>query len=404
MSILVSILGLGFLILIHEAGHFFVARAVGMNPRKFYLGFPPALVKTKRNGIEYGVGAIPLGGYVKIPGMHRPAAGDLDIHFGRAVEEEPSLRRPVEELRTRLEQSDYGGARDAVAHLATQIKEASVSPVALKTADRGLVDVDDALAPDAYWRAKTWKRVAVIFAGPAANLVLAVAIFAALFAALSGSYRLGFELRGTSDNVTATINKVLVDTPAEAAGVRAGDRIVAINGEPVDGDSIRRTIQASEGKPLRLTVERRGETVQLRPVRPEKSEEFGPLKSVGESFRVTWEVTKEIGKAVGRLVTGDGRDEISSPVGIVQGSSEAVEQGADTYLWVLGLISLSLALLNLLPLLPLDGGHIAFSLIEGIRGKAVAREVYERVSVVGIAVVLLLFFIGLSNDIGRLGN
>ena len=77
---------------------------------------------------------------------------------------------------------------------------------------------------------------------------------------------------------------------------------------------------------------------------------------------------------------------------------------ANDYLWVLGLISLSLALLNLLPLLPLDGGHIAFSLIEGMRGKAVAREVYERVSAVGIAVVLLLFFIGLSNDIGRLGS
>ncbi len=404
MSILVSILGLGFLILIHEAGHFFVARAVGMNPRKFYLGFPPALVKTKRNGIEYGVGAIPLGGYVKIPGMHRPAAGDLDVHFGRAVEEEPSLRRPVDELRRCLEESDYAGAREAVAHLAAQIAEARVSPLALKTAERGLVDVDDALAPDAYWRAKTWKRVAVIFAGPAANLVLAIAIFAALFMALSGSYRLGFELRGTSDNVTATINKVLADTPAEQVGLQAGDRIVAIDGNPVDGDSVRSTIQASEGKPLRLTVNREGETLQLGPVRPEKSEEFGALKSVGESFRVTWEVTKEIGKSVGRLVTGEGRNEISSPVGIVQGSSEAVEQGTDQYLWVLGLISLSLALLNLLPLLPLDGGHIAFSLIEGIRGKAVTREVYERVSVVGIAVVLLLFFIGLSNDIGRLGN
>ena len=88
----------------------------------------------------------------------------------------------------------------------------------------------------------------------------------------------------------------------------------------------------------------------------------------------------------------------------MQGSSKAAERGLDNYLWVLGLISLSLALLNLLPLLPLDGGHIAFSLIEGVRGKAVAREVYERVSAVGIAVVLLLFFIGLSNDIGRLGN
>jgi regulator of sigma E protease len=404
MSILVSILGLGFLILIHEAGHFFVARAVGMNPRKFYLGFPPAIVKTKRNGIEYGVGAIPLGGYVKIPGMHRPAAGDLDIHFGRAVEEDPTLRRPVDELRRYLEGSDYAGAREAVARLSSQLQEANVSPVALKAAERGLVDVDDALAPDAYWRAKTWKRVAVIFAGPAANLVLAVAIFAALFMALSGSYRLGFELRGTNEDVTATINKVLSGSPAEQAGLRAGDRVVAINGKPVDGDSIRTTIQASEGRPLRLEVERAGETVQLGPVRPEKSEEFGPVRSVGESFRVTWEVTKEIGKSVGRLATGDGRDEIASPVGIVQGSSEAIEEGADTYLWVLGLISLSLALLNLLPLLPLDGGHIAFSLLEGIRGKAVAREVYERVSVVGIAVVLLLFFIGLSNDIGRLGD
>ena len=110
MNIFVGILGLGFLILIHEAGHFFVARAVGMNPRKFYLGFPPAIAKTTRNGIEYGIGAVPLGGYVKIPGMHRPAAGDLDMYFGRAVEEQPSLRRPVGDLRAPLEESDYTGA------------------------------------------------------------------------------------------------------------------------------------------------------------------------------------------------------------------------------------------------------------------------------------------------------
>jgi len=135
-----------------------------------------------------------------------------------------------------------------------------------------------------------------------------------------------------------------------------------------------------------------------------EGEGLGPAESVWQALRATGLVTKEIGATIGRLVTGDGRDEIASPVGIVQGSSQAAERGAENYLWVLGLISLSLALLNLLPLLPLDGGHIAFSLIEGIRGKAVAREVYERVSAVGIAVVLLLFFIGLSNDINRLGN
>ncbi|NUT55563.1 MAG: PDZ domain-containing protein, partial [Thermoleophilia bacterium] len=254
MSILVSLLGLAFLILIHEAGHFFVARAVGMNPRKFYLGFPPAIAKTTRNGIEYGVGAIPLGGYVKIPGMHRPAAGDLDIHFGRAVEEEPTLARPVGELRGRLEEGDYHGARGGLEHVRAALDAPSLSPLALRSAERGLTEIGDSLAPDAYWRATTWKRVAVIFAGPAANLVLAIAIFAALYMALDASYRVGFELRGTTEQVTATVNDVLPNTPAEAIGVQAGDRIVAIDGKRVDGDSIRPSIQASEGRPLTLTV------------------------------------------------------------------------------------------------------------------------------------------------------
>jgi regulator of sigma E protease len=83
---LIAILGLAFLVLVHEAGHFFTARAVGMSPRKFYIGFPPAIAKTRRKGIEYGIGAVPLGGYVKIPGMHRPAPSDVDAHFGRAVQ------------------------------------------------------------------------------------------------------------------------------------------------------------------------------------------------------------------------------------------------------------------------------------------------------------------------------
>ena len=101
-------------------------------------------------------------------------------------------------------------------------------------------------------------------------------------------------------------------------------------------------------------------------------------------------------------MTGEGRKNISSPVGIVQGSSDAAKEGTGNFLWVFGLISLSVALLNLLPLLPLDGGHIVFSVIEGIQGRAVRREIYERVSIIGIGLVLLLFFIGLSNDIGRL--
>ena len=403
MNIFISIVGLGLLILIHEAGHFFVARAVGMNPRKFYVGFPPAIVKTQRNGIEYGIGAIPLGGYVKIPGMHRPAPGDLDMYFGRAVAEQPALGRDVEMLRRRLAANDDIGAREVVDSLGRAIEGADLSPLAIKSADRGTSEVSDALGPDAYWRAKTWKRVAVIFAGPGANLVLAVALFAALFMAGGG-------------RATRVVDEVVPGTPAAAAGLRAGDEIVDIDGRAVDADEIAQRIRESRGEELTLVVERGRASVTLGPVRARqiegayrlgfalRGEGLGPLDSTWQAVRVTGLVSKQIGVSIAEIVTGDGREQISSPVGIVQASSQQAERGLDNYLWVLGLISLSLALLNLLPLLPLDGGHIAFSLLEGVRGKAVAREVYERVSAVGIAVVLLLFFIGLSNDIGRLGN
>jgi regulator of sigma E protease len=403
MNIFIAIVGLGFLILVHEAGHFYVARAVGMNPRKFYLGFPPALVKTRRNGIEYGVGAIPLGGYVKIPGMHRPAPGDLNLHFGRAVAEQPALTSAVEALRRKLAVADYEGARATLEPLGDELGQVELSDAARAAAERGVTEISDSLGPDAYWRARTWKRIAVIFAGPGANLVLAVVLFAALFMAGGGK-------------ATRTVETVVAGTPAASVGLRPGDRIVAIGGVQVDADEVAESISSSGGRPLTLIVERDGNAMALGPVRPQeidgayrlgfvlRGEGLGVVESTVEAVQVTGLVTREIGNSLGRLVTGDGRDEISSPVGIVQVSSEQVDRGTTNYLWVLGLISLSLALLNLLPLLPLDGGHIMFSLIEAIRGKAVAREVYERVSAVGIAVVLLLFFIGLSNDIGRLGN
>ena len=113
MSVFVAIAGLVFLILIHEAGHFFVARSVGMRPRRFYIFFPPALFKRTRNGIEYGIGSIPLGGYVKIPGMHRPAAADLDAHLGRAVDEAPWLARRVEPVKRELDAGRLDEARAA---------------------------------------------------------------------------------------------------------------------------------------------------------------------------------------------------------------------------------------------------------------------------------------------------
>jgi regulator of sigma E protease len=401
MTIFVSIVGLGVLILVHEAGHFFVSLALGMRPRRFYIGFPPAVWKTTRRGIEYGIGAIPLGGFVKIPGMHRPAPVDVDTSLGRVLAAEPALAGTANRLRAALAADDHDAARDSLRVLRELVAERDLEPHVAAAAQKGLDDLDDALGPDAYWRAPTWKRVAAIAAGPVANIVLALALFTGLFMTSGGT-------------ATTRVEQVSVGSPAATAGLRSGDRIVSIDGATVKPEDIPRIITGSDGKPLTVVVDRDGQRVTLPPTaaRPMDGayrlgfalagEGLAPQHAAGKSLDLTWDVTREIGQSLGRLARGQGREDISSPVGIVQGSSDAAKEGAENFLFVLGLISLSIALLNLLPLLPLDGGHIVFAIAEGVRGRAVRREIYERVSVVGIGIVLVLFVVGLSNDIGRL--
>jgi regulator of sigma E protease len=407
MSIFVAILGLALLILVHEAGHFFVARAVGMRPRRFYLGFPPALVKVVRNGIEYGIGAIPLGGYVKIPGMHRPAASDLDVQLAPALAEDPSLFPKVARVKRGLEANDLDSARDALPELERAVEGATLSPSAGKAARRSVEEARDGLSSDAYWRQRTWKRVAVIFAGPGVNIVVAIVLVA-----------LGY-LLGVPGDPDRTVKNVKADTPAASVGLHAGDTIIAVNDrETPNFDTVSRLIRASKGEPISVTVLRNGKAVTLGPVRTKqigsrwalgfqpgwKEVTYGPVKALTKSLSITWETTKATITFLPRLATGAGRKQVSSPVGIVDVSSQAVSLTFTLYLQILGLISISLAILNLLPLLPLDGGHILFSIIEGLRGRAVGREVYERVSAIGIALFLVLTFIGLSNDINHLGG
>src|SRR6266545_493440 len=207
MSVFVSILGLAVLILIHEAGHFFVARWVGMRPRKFYLGFGTPIAKTVRNGVEYGIGSIPLGGYVKIPGMHRPAPGDLRRSL--PPDERERLHEHLMRLDEAIERGDEETARARLADLEPHLGTT-----------RAYQELEGGLAEDAYWRQKTWKRVAVIAAGPATNVVLAVVLFAALF--MIGSVE-----------VTRRVDAVLAN-PARSSGMQPGDRILAVGGRPVE--------------------------------------------------------------------------------------------------------------------------------------------------------------------------
>src|SRR6478609_6512294 len=220
MNVLVAILGLALLILIHEAGHFFAARAVGMRPRKFYIGFPPAILKTTRKGIEYGLGVIPLGGYVKIPGMHRPAPSDLDVHFGPALYEEPRLLGDVERVKRLVSANAFDEARPALATLEQALGSASLTPKARRAADRGLSELGDALGSDAYWRQRTWKRVAAIAAGPATNLVFAVILLATVY------------MLGIPTDASRRVQDVIPKSPAATAGLHSGDLIVGVSRQP----------------------------------------------------------------------------------------------------------------------------------------------------------------------------
>ena len=398
MSFFVAVVGLGLLILVHELGHFVASIALKMRPRKFYLGFPPAIVKTTRGGIEYGIGAIPLGGFVKIPGMHRPAPGDVDGRLARAAVEAPDLAGPIERLRWALGAGDHVSARAATGTLRVLTAERELSEHTHAAATRALDDIEDALGPDAYWRAATWKRVIVIAAGPAANIVLAIVLLIALFASSGGK-------------ATTRVAEVSPNSPAAHAGLRAGDEVIEVAGVSRDREGHPEPDRRLEGPAdrARRAAEREPRAARARPAAVDGRR----LPARFRAARCRVAAAAGDHRCVSRHGRGHARHRVDDrasrqregtrpdlePRGHRPGVVPGGQAGRGVVSLGAGADLLSIALLNLLPLLPLDGGHIAFAVVEGIRGRALTREVYERVSVVGIALVLLLFVIGLSNDI-----
>jgi regulator of sigma E protease len=388
MGLTAAIVGLAVLVMIHEAGHFFAARAVGMTPRKFYIGFGPPIVRTKRGGVEYGIGSIPLGGYVKIPGMNRPSPGDLAKLLPPA--EAKRYATEIEPIDAAIERADYEGAHASLLELQPELGQT-----------RAWQEIEGALAPEAYWRAATWRRLTAIFAGPAVNLVFAIVLFAALFMVAA--------VRETN-----VISSVLPASPAAAAHLRAGDRVLAVAGQRVTPKEIPAHIRATAGRPFRLLVDRHGRQVLLGPVQArvdrgvyrigiaiEASTGPGesPPAATRDALKLTWQITSDTVRGIGHLATGRDTNQVSSSVGIVRVSAAAWREGLRNFLFVLGLISLALGLLNLLPVLPLDGGHIVMALLEKIRGRTFQQAVYMRYTVVGLALFALLMYFGLKNDL-----
>lgn len=404
---LTVILGLVLLVFLHELGHFGVALAVGMRPRAFYIGFPPAVAKIRRRGIEFGIGAIPLGGYVRIPGMHRPAGSDLEAFMGQALQEDPSLAPTVLRVRRDLDAGALEAARAELPELRRKVDAARLSRTARRSASRAVREVDEGTGSDAYWRQATWKRIAVIAAGPLANVLVAFVIFTAV-------YLTGAPTSQPSNEVAA----VTAHSPAAAAGLQPGDRVVAVDGRVARTfDSISRLIRGSGGRAITVTVDRGGRRVTLGPRKTMRLGDrwiwgFEPAStlvsypfghSAGLAASDCWRVVTGTFAAFGSLFQRHGQTQLTSTVGIVRVSAAALKVGFNYYLQIVGLVSMSLALLNLLPLLPLDGGHILFSVIEAVRRRALAREVYERVSVIGFALIILIWVIALQHDLGSSG-
>ena len=408
MSWFLVVAGFAALIVLHEFGHFIVAKWTGMRVERFFLFFPPKLWSVKRGETEYGIGAIPLGGFVKITGMNPEELEPRETTEGARAGE------------AGLDTTTESG-RDTPQGLLERVEAAGQDP-----------QERERLSPEilkrAYYNQPVWKRVVVIAAGPVVNVLIAFVILFGLAFGLEQAAGSGVEIGLLTDDSPATGRLQEGDRIVSIDGVAAADREFndrigdfrdqinghACAGEPVDG--------CRATTPVHLVVERDGTEIPV-DVTPEYDAEadrsligvaFAPVTteplagSVPEAADYAadtiWFITRETVSTIAQIFVPEKREQLSGPVGGGRALNEAVGLGYQEALLLLAIISLSLGIINLFPFLPLDGGHIFWSLVEKVRGSRVPFSVIERASAVGFLLILMLFFVGLSNDLGRLGD
>jgi regulator of sigma E protease len=360
VSWVLALAGFAALIILHEFGHFAVAKAVGMRVERFALFFPPLLLKVRRGETEYGIGAIPLGGYVKISGMNPQEIETMD----------PEHRHR------------------------------------------------------AYYLQAPWKRIAVILAGPVMNVIIAFLIFWILI--MAGSH-------GAAESLTTVQPSsaiASVESGQAATGVlRPGDRVVSVDG--MRGSLTRLSEQIASHRcagtpvancpaatPVRITVQRAGRTLTfaLTPHYDKNVQKMrvgfsfgdtvpaiGPVDAARISVDRMWTITTETLSGLGQaFYSPAARHQITSVVGLTTVTHEEFAFDPSRALVLLGFISLALAIINMLPFLPLDGGHVLWSLAEKVRGRRISLVAMARYSSVGCLLLVFLVINGISNDISKL--
>lgn len=356
LTVVAFLIVLSIVVFVHEMGHFLVARWNGVRVETFSIGFGPQLFGfDDRHGTRWRVAAIPLGGYVKF--------------FG-----------------------------DADASSATND-------------GRPMTDEERAVS---FHHKSVWQRIAIVVAGPAANLVFAVVVFAVVYGAIGQMA------------TPPVVADVVPGSAAEEAGLQPGDRIVSVNGTEINRfEQLQHMIPLTNGAALDLIVERDGDRLPM--VATPRIEEItdslgqtreqavlgitastsqedlvrlGPVEAVGAAFSQAYGLVEATAISVGQMVSGErGTEDLGGPIRIAQMSGQVAELGLVSLLLFTAFLSVNLGLINLLPIPVLDGGHLVFYLVEAVRGRPLGERTQEYSFRIGLALIIALMVFVTWNDI-----
>jgi len=354
---------LSLVVFFHELGHFLVARWCGVRILVFSIGFGPEIVGfNDRHGTRWKISAIPLGGFVKFLGDDNAASA---------------------------------------------------------SSSAALAKMDDKERSQSFMFQPLGKRAAIVVAGPLANFILAIVIFAAVFM-----------LYGRQ-TMSARVDSVQPDSAAAAAGFQAGDLVLAIDGRPIDNfTDMQRIVSGSAGETLSVTIERGGvqQTLKATPTLKEVKDNFGNVQRIGilgisrsmaaedlklrpvpppqallMSVQETWSVVERTLSYIVGVISGrEAANQLGGPIRIAQMSGQVASFGFVPLIQLAAVLSISIGLLNLFPIPLLDGGHLLFYLIEGIRGRPLSERAQEMGFRIGLAIVLMLMIFATFNDIVHL--
>ena len=449
MNLLITLLAfafaLGVLITIHEYGHYRVAVACGVKVLRFSIGFGKPLLRWTRGAdkTEFTLASIPLGGYVKMLDEREGevAASELPRAFNRQrlskraaiVAAGPAANLVLAVVLFAV--VALVGVREPVAILGAPPAQSAAAVAGVQGGERVVaVAQDGAQEPVQSWTGLRWTllnaamngdRIALVVESPAGGpqrdipLDFSNSMRAAENAGFLSHYGLHLQ------SPPAEIQEVVAGGPAQLSGLRAGDRITAVDGKPIaTADALMSAIQKSDGEALSLQVRREGQTFQAR-LQPKSVEvegkpvwrieamlggavpmvkiERNPLQALQDGVQRTWDLSVLTLKTLGRMVIGQASlQNLSGPVTIADYAGKSAELGWVAYVSFLAVVSVSLGVLNLLPLPVLDGGHLLYYAYEGLTRRSVSQRWQERLQQGGLAVIAMMMAIALYNDLARL--